>query len=287
MQHLGLGAGWRPELALCIERRRDLGFVEIIAESFAPRSGVLGPIDRLLDLGIVVVPHGVSLSLGGAEHPDRRKLDHLAELASRVRAPFVSEHIAFVRAGGREAGHLLPVPRTRESLEVIVENVREARASLPVPLALENIAALFEWPAAELDEATFLAEVLERTDTLLLLDLANLHAHARGFGVDALQSLERIPLERLAYVHVAGGEEREGLYHDTHAREVSRPVLELLENLCARAHVPGVLLERDDDFPTEAAWNRELSAIAGAMAAGAARGGLPGSGTAGGEGEER
>lgn len=33
-------------------------------------------------------------------------------------APLVSEHIAFVRAGGTEAGHLLPVPRTPDALDV-------------------------------------------------------------------------------------------------------------------------------------------------------------------------
>jgi hypothetical protein len=37
---------------------------------------------------------------------------------------------------------------TRQALEVLVENVQTARRVLPVPLALENIAALFDWPFA-------------------------------------------------------------------------------------------------------------------------------------------
>lgn len=61
-----------------------------------------------------------------------------------------SEHVAFVRAGGIEAGHLPPVSRTRESLEIVVENVLTARQTLPAPLALENIAALVEWPEGEM-----------------------------------------------------------------------------------------------------------------------------------------
>jgi hypothetical protein len=52
--------------------------------------------------------------------------DALARLARRVEAPFISEHIAFVRAGGMESGHLPPLPRTRAALDALVENVHVA-----------------------------------------------------------------------------------------------------------------------------------------------------------------
>jgi uncharacterized protein (UPF0276 family) len=271
LPHLGLGIGWRPELALPIDRRRGLGFVEILAEDLDPRGPVPAPIERLRSRGVAVVPHGVSLSLGGAEPPDAARLSALSRLAERLGAPLVSEHVAFVRGGGRETGHLLPLPRTREALDVVVANVRAARAALPVPLALENVAALFEWPGAEMDEATFLAELLERADVLLLLDVENVYANARNHGHDALAFLDRLPLERIAYVHVAGGVERDGLYHDTHAHPVPAAVLDLLEEVCARAAVPGVMLERDDHFPSDAGLHAELDAIAAAAARGAAR----------------
>ena len=64
--------------------------------------------------GVAVVPHGVRLSLGGAEPLDPVRVTHLAACAAALDAPLVSEHVAFVRAGGREAGHLLPLPRSRD-----------------------------------------------------------------------------------------------------------------------------------------------------------------------------
>lgn len=270
---LGLGIGWRPELALAIHRRRDLGFVELLAEDFDPARPVPDTIANLLARGVRAVPHGISLSLGGAEPVDPARVRRLAALATKLDAPCVSEHIAFVRAAGVEAGHLLPVPRTRAALGVLIENVRAARDQLPVPLALENISALFEWPDAELSEADFLTEALERSDSLLLLDVANLWANARNLGGsdDPLRFLEQIPLHRLAYVHVAGGVERDGVYHDSHAATVPAGVLEMLEELCARVEPPGVMLERDDHFPDEATLNRELDAIAAAVARGASR----------------
>ena len=263
--NLGLGIGWRPELALAIARRRDLGFVEIVAEDFAELSTMPVPVEQLRDRGVAVIPHGVSLSLGGAEPLDPGRLHALANLAKRFDAPLVSEHIAFVRAGGIETGHLLPLPRTWEAVDLLVEHVREAQAALPVPLALENIAHLFEWPNAELDEACFLTEILERTNALLLLDIENVYANARNHGYDAAAFLDRLPLERLAYVHIAGGIEREGLYHDTHAHAVPGAVLDLLSELCRRTTVPGVMLERDDRFASDTELNAELDAIAAAL----------------------
>jgi uncharacterized protein (UPF0276 family) len=260
---LGLGAGWRPELALMLERRADLGFVELLAEDFWLERAPPVAVEVLRDRGVTTVVHGVSLSLGSAEPPDRDRLAALARLARRSHAPLVSEHLAFVRAAGIESGHLSPLPRTREALETVVRNVRAAQAVLPVPLALENVATLFEWPDAEMSEADFLGEVLDRTDALLLLDLANLYANARNHGVDAGPYLSRIPLERIAYVHIAGGfTDADGLYHDTHAHAVPAPVLALLHELCARVHPPGVLIERDDRFPPDAVFNAELDAVA-------------------------
>ncbi|GAA0646936.1 DUF692 domain-containing protein [Kutzneria viridogrisea] len=258
--HLGVGIGWRPEIDLTVERLPGVDFVEVVAENLHP--GELPESLRLLaERGLPILPHAVSLSLGGADPVDAARVEHLAAVAETVRAPLVSDHVCFVRAGGLDAGHLMPVPRTREALEVLVANVKQAQRLLPVPLALENVAALLDWPGAELTEGQFLAELVERTDCWLLVDVANLHANARNLGTDPVEFLTAIPLERLAYVHVAGGVEREGLYHDTHAHAVQHEVLDLLGELCSRTKPPGVLLERDDEYPTDEELAAELTAI--------------------------
>jgi uncharacterized protein len=266
---MGLGIGWRPALALDIERRADLGFVEVVAENTDPKA-IPPPLCALRDRGVHVVPHGVSLSLGGADPIEPARVRRLADLALELDAPLVSEHVAFVRAGGREAGHLLPLTRTRAALDVLVDNVLAAQDLLPVPLALENIAALFEWPEREMDEAEFIRALLDRTGAMLLLDVANVWANARNLGGSPVELLRKMPLERLAYVHVAGGEEREGAYHDTHAAPVPAGVLDLLTGLCRLADPPGVMLERDDRFPPGPQLNNELDAIAAAVARGRA-----------------
>jgi uncharacterized protein (UPF0276 family) len=270
---LGLGIGWRPELALEIDRTADLGFVEITAESFASSSALPEHLRVLRSRGLQVVPHGISLSLGGADPIDPQRVAHLAALAHAVETPLVSEHIAFVRAAGREAGHLLPIPRTREALAVLVENVRAVQRELPVPLALENISALFDWPQRDFEEADFLAEVVERTGAWLLLDVANVYANHRNLGTDPVRFFERLPMERIAYVHMGGGFEdpADGVYHDTHAHAMPDGAVALLEELVARASPPGVMLERDDHYPTGVELAAEIDRMRGAIARGDAR----------------
>ncbi|TMQ86505.1 DUF692 domain-containing protein [Actinomadura soli] len=273
--------GWRPEIAGFVGALPGLRFTEVIAESVHPAQ----PAPDLLELrdrGAAIVPHGVKLSLGGAEPVDAGRVAHLAACAESLRSPLVSEHVAFVRAGGIEAGHLLPVPRTRAALDALTANIRRTQDELPVPLAVEPIAALFDWPDAEYTEADFLTELLERTGALLLLDVANVYANARNRGEDPVALLDRLPLERVAYCHVAGGSEEGGRYHDTHAAAVPSEVVDLIGELCARyrppapthrrptgelrsaPRLPGFLLERDGRYPPAAELRAELDAIAAA-----------------------
>jgi uncharacterized protein (UPF0276 family) len=267
--HLGLGIGWRPELALAIDRRQqrlgDLGFVELLAESCDPHRPLPAPLLSLRERGVHIVVHSIGLSLGGAEPVDQRRLDRLARVAEWAGAACVSDHVAFVRAGGHDSGHLLPVARSETSLATLCENVARAQAALPVPLALENIAAFFDWPDATMDEPELLDRLTAATGARLIVDVSNLYAGARNLGVDPRAWLARVPADRITYAHVGGGVARGELWHDTHAHQVPREALALLRELARRAPLPGAMLERDDHFPEEAEINRELDAIAGAM----------------------
>ncbi|MER6286786.1 DUF692 domain-containing protein [Streptomyces sviceus] len=267
MERLGTGIGWRPEIADAVENMPGIDWVEAVAENVCP-GHLPESLRRLRERGVTVVPHGVSLGLGGADRPDAGRLLALAERAEALGSPLVTEHIAFVRAGGPltasprlEAGHLLPVPRTRDALAVLCENIRIAQDALPVPLAVENIAALISWPGEELTEGQFLYELADRTGVRLLIDVANLHTNHVNRGEDPAEALAGLPLEAIAYVHVAGGFERDGVWHDSHAHPVPRLVLDILTELASRVSPPGVLLERDENFPEPAELEGELAAI--------------------------
>ncbi|MEX1363034.1 MAG: DUF692 family multinuclear iron-containing protein, partial [Nannocystaceae bacterium] len=142
-----------------------------------------------------------------------------------------------------------------------VENIELARRHLPVPLAVENIAALVAWPGDRFDEAELLRQVCARTGVSVLFDAANWWANALNFGWSALDRLDELPLDRIAYAHVAGGIMREGYYVDTHAHAMGEGPRRVTRALLLRRPDLPVLLERDDHFDGEASLGRELLAI--------------------------
>ena len=107
------GLGWRPELAAGILSSLDrIDVVEVIADDHfdATRRDLRAL--RTLASQVPVVLHGVGLGLASCAPADTRRLDGMARVAEAVRPAFWSEHLAFVRGGGREIGHLAAPPRT-------------------------------------------------------------------------------------------------------------------------------------------------------------------------------
>ncbi|MCI0154606.1 DUF692 domain-containing protein [Dermacoccus nishinomiyaensis] len=108
-----------------------------------------------------------------------------------------------------------------------------------------------------------IADVLA-AHALLLLDIANVYANARNHGGNPLETALAMPVERLAYMHVAGGVENDGIYHDTHAAAVNPEVLHLISELSRLTGLPAAMLELDGDYPPAEELLTELDAIADA-----------------------
>lgn len=245
---LGAGVSFRAEWRWEVVRHRArLGVVEVIPEEVVGRDAIRD-VQRLRE-AVPLLLHGIGLSLGTADGLDPLRVDHLANLVAAVQPPWVSEHIAFTRAGGIEIGHLTPLPFTREAVATVARNVRTLQRHIPdVPLLLENIAYTISLPG-EMSEAEFVRAVVETAGCGLLLDLENVHANAVNHGYDPLEFLAQLPLERVSEVHLAGGVWRGDTYADTHTRPVPEQSWRLLEWLAPRAPIRAVVVERDDDLP--------------------------------------
>ena len=71
--------------------------------------------------------HGIGLSLGSADGLQRDHLSRLKDLIQEVNPFLVSEHLSWSRIGGVYLPDLLPVPYTRQSLEIFCQNVNQAQ----------------------------------------------------------------------------------------------------------------------------------------------------------------
>jgi uncharacterized protein (UPF0276 family) len=260
-----VGIGWRREIAGdLLAQQESVAFVEVTAEGCTTPEA-LREARGLREMWPLAV-HGVKTSLGSAEGFDRDRARKLARVARDVRGACVSEHVAFVRAGGVEIGHLTGLPFTREAIDVVARNVDGVRRLLPdVPLLLENVAWAFRWPDDAMDEGDFHAEVVAATGCEMLLDVGNLYANAVNSGRDPVELLGRYPLERVAMLHVAGGIFEEGFYYDTHAHPVPEGVFDLVARVLGSCGDVPMVLERDARFPPFGELTAEISRLTEAV----------------------
>lgn len=241
------GLGWRPELAASIFASLDrIDVVEVIADDWLDASRRDRDALRLLARTLPVILHGTSLGLASTEPADRRRLEKLARLLDHVQPALWSEHLAFVRAGGVEIGHLAAPPRTRATIDGLRRNVRLARQITGTTPVLENIATLIDPPLSEMSESAFIREAIRACETSLLLDLHNLYANATNFGSE-VDFFDDLPI---GYVHLAGGRMWRGRVLDDHLHPTPDPVFALLGELAGRREEPlTVVLERDGRYP--------------------------------------
>jgi uncharacterized protein len=271
------GLGWRPRLAAGILANLDrIDIVEVIADDYfrVPRQE-RRPLQTLA-VQVPVTLHGVSLGLASAVPVETKRLDDIARLCSEVMPEFWSEHLAFVRGGGIEIGHLAAPPRTEATIEGALANLARAKQIAGVAPQVENVATLIDPPGSDRDEASWLSGVVRNSESKLLLDLHNLHANALNFSFDAKGFLARIPVERIATIHLAGGKwiGRNGAQRllDDHLHDVPDPVYELLEEVAARALQPlTIILERDGNFPSIESLLAQLDRARQAVSRGRAR----------------
>jgi len=273
-----VGLGWRAELAAGILAHADrIDVVEVVADDWLDAGRRELRALRTLGAQLPLVLHAVSLGLASAAPVERRRLDAMARVVGAVEPEAWSEHLAFVRAGGREIGHLAAPPRAAATLDGLAANVARARAAVGAPPALENVATLLDPPGSDRDEPAWLADAIAASGCELLLDLHNLHANALNFGYDAHAALARLPLARVGLVHIAGGRWIDApgggrRLLDDHQHDVPDPVFDLLAALAARApRALTVILERDGRYPALGRLLEDLDRARAALARGRAQ----------------
>jgi hypothetical protein len=269
------GLGWRPELAAGILAHLDrIDLIEVIADDYFDASRRDLHALQTLAAQVSVVLHGTSLGMASTVPCARGRLDRIARLIEATGAEGWSEHLAFVRGGGVEIGHLAAPPRSEASIEGACRNIDCAARIVGCAPLVENIATLVAPPASQLDEPEWIDRIVRGAGVSLLLDLHNLYANAVNFGDDPHTFLHRLPLERVAAVHLSGGHWIDGpngsrRLLDDHLHDVPTQVFALLRELGRLAPQPlTVTIERDGAYPPIARLLEQLDAARAALAAG-------------------
>jgi uncharacterized protein len=272
------GLTWHPRLAGAIlTNGHRLDIVEVIPEGRFIDSRRARRALRTLAREIPVAIHGVSLGLASAEGIDLARLDAFARLMDDVVPEHWSDHLAFVRAGGVELGHLAAPTRSALTIEATAANLDRAARRVGAPPLAETVATLLDPPGSDRSEQAWLLELLDASGSDLLLDLHNLVTNGRNLGYDPRTLVDALPAHRIRAIHIAGGIEVEATTGerrllDDHRHAVPDSVYALLERIGERVpHAVDVILERDGAFPPIDVLLGELDRARAVLAAGRAR----------------
>ena len=246
----GFGLGLRPahyEEILAGAPRVD--WFEAISENYLVPGGK--PLDYLRRIRecYPVALHGVSLSIGGTGPLDRRYLWQLKALADRIEPLWVSDHLCWTGVQGRNLHDLMPLPYTAEAVRHVTRRVESVQDFLGRRILLENVSSYLAYAESEMAEWEFLAEISERADCLILLDVNNIYVSASNHGFDPLEYLAGVPAARVQQFHLAGHEHCGTHIIDTHGAPIIEPVWSLYECALERFGPVATLIERDENIP--------------------------------------
>ena len=265
----GAGLGFRRELIEPLKAGvpEAIRFFEVAPENWAGIGGKSARDLRHFSERYPFVCHGLSLSLGGPAPLDEALLRRIRSFMAEHGMTLYTEHLSWSGNDG-QLYDLLPIPLTEGAVKWTVGRINRAQDILGMRIGIENASYYVAPPGAEMSEAEFIGAIVREADCLLHLDVNNIYVNSRNFGFDALAFLDALPLERTAYVHVAGHcVEPDGLLIDTHGAGVIDPVWSLLEAAYRRIGPVATCLERDFNIPDLQQLTAEVEIIAGLQAA--------------------
>ena len=104
-------------------------------------------------------------------------------------------------------------------------------------------------PWNNIEESKYLAELINRANCGLLLDVTNLYINSHNHKYDPIDFLNNIPPDSITQLHFVGGIEKDGKWIDSHGHNTQDEIFDLIEEVLKYASVKGVILERDANFP--------------------------------------
>ncbi len=259
------GIGFRKDFAeeFLNENILSPNFIEVAPENWIDMGGYWKKIfDKVTDK-YPLLCHGLSLSIGSPDELDWEFLKKLKIFLKQYNVSIYSEHLSYAKCDNAHLYDLLPIPFTEDAVKHTANRIKQVQDFLERKIAIENV-SYYTSVAPEMDEPTFISAIANEADCNLLLDVNNIYVNAFNHKYKPKEFLHKLPLERVAYIHMAGHlQVAEDLIIDTHGENIIDPVFELFDYTLHHIKPVPVLLERDFNFPEYPELQGELNKLQG------------------------
>lgn len=264
---LGIGLLYNAALPDYLDHHiSEVDYIEIIPDMFwsdegrgcKPRFTDLPSwryqLDRLSEQ-TALVAHHIGMSLGTAGFLDTEYINFIKEMHQQYRFKWHSDHLSFLKlpsAGPHDhnAGIAIPVPYDEEMLQMLSDKIDYITAEINIPFLLENNVYFVEYPDQDYTETAFINKLMQKNESShILLDIHNLYANSINQHVKARQYIDELDMSKVIEMHIAGGNESDGMYMDSHAGPCPDEVWSLLDYAVSKApNLRGITFEFHESY---------------------------------------
>lgn len=248
------GIGLRaPHYSEFLEKRPGVAWVEVHSENYFGEGGrPLYTLEKIRK-DYPVSLHSVSLSLGSADELNWQHLKKLRDLANKIDACLISDHLSWSSIDGQYLHDLLPLPYTEEALAHLVTRIKQVQDYLNKQILIENISSYVNVSTSTIPEWEFLNEVGKQSGCGILLDINNIYVNATNLDFNPETYLSSISPELVQEIHLAGFttriiDEKEVLI-DSHSKPVVPAVWDLYRQAIKHLGTKPTIIEWDADLP--------------------------------------
>jgi len=246
----GTGIGLRgPHIPRLLKERPAVPWLEALADNHLAPAGPAREQLRAVRQDYPVTLHCVGMSIGGTDPIDEAYLARIRALRDEIEPAWISDHLCWTAVDGQQMHDLLPLPYTKATLRHVGDRILAIQDFLQCNILVENVSSYFKFRESSIADAEFLSELTRITGCGLLLDVCNSYVSSFNHGTTAQEFLERLPLDRVAEIHLAGFDDQGDHLLDAHNASVPEVVWELFARVMQRRPEIPALVEWDRDLP--------------------------------------
>lgn len=234
---LGVGASLslssKPDPVTLVKAQGGPSFVEYAG--LVDVDAIIDEVNRVHDAGAPVLYHPSYINFCGSYSNSTDWLEATAKHIETVNSAWFAQDVAYCfweqgAAYSTSLGYFIPPVFNQNSLERAVERVKEVQAIVPVTVAVEPPPLTFF--AGSMSLFSFFAELAERADCAILLDMGHLVSYEMASGKKIKEQLKELPCERVIEVHIAGGRLKQAadgpIYVDAHETAILNETWQML-----------------------------------------------------------
>jgi len=238
-----------------VENPNATGWLEVHPENYMGKGGPPHRYLSKLREDYALSMHGVGMSLGSVDGVDRDHLARLKSLVERYQPEEISEHLSWSHWNSVFANDLLPIPYTKESLQVMSDNIDAVQNTLGRRILVENPSTYIHFNHGDFSEIEFFKVLVERCDCDILLDINNVFVSSFNNDYDPISYLDQFPSSKVKEIHLAGHTlknlcDDKQIRIDDHGSRVTKEVWNLYEYFLSLTQKPiATLIEWDTNIP--------------------------------------